>query len=682
VVCLAAAVAGGLLLPVARATTYDWDGSKDSTWSNKENWTPKNNPGSGDVAEWNNVSYKNAVYVDANASIGELLFLSGKAVTFGSSKNTLTIYGMGGAGIQVDSGCGAVDLNNTKIFLQNAQTWQNDSANTLTISGTVDNNTKLLTLTGSGAGNILIEGVISDTGGLTVDRSGTGAVVLTGMNTYSGGTTLSAGKLTFGNTKAIGTGTLVINGGTLDSSVANLVNANNNVQNWNGDFAFAGSQNLNLGTGAVTMNARRQVTVSAGTLAVGGVIADSGYGLTKAGAGALTLYGANTFSGNTLISGGTLTVSNNLALQNSAFDTTGAGTLAFGTGVTTPTFGGLVGASNLTVAAGVTALTINPGSGVTNTYTGALGSDTAGMTLTKTGSGVQVLAGANTYSGNTTISTGTLQIGNGGTGGSLAGSITVSNSAFLVFNKSGSYTTANTITGGGTNTLTGLLSGFLGTTVVTNATVYFNQSGSYGGLLVADPGSYVGGTGNIASLLVQGVYSPGNSPGTQTVASLTISNGGTLKMDLVQTNNHDLVIVTNAFSLNQTAYLQLAITNASPFDIGDRFVLVDNTYEGLQVDGTNQFFVLKDYLADGITASGFNGLILTNGAEFMAIGGGTVTNAFRINYDALANGETGYANDVVLTVVPEPGTLALGLFVSLPILLRFWVIRRAARRRA
>jgi len=39
--------------------------------------------------------------------------------------------------------------------------------------------------------------------------------------------------------------------------------------------------------------------------------------------------------------------------------------------------------------------------------------------LTKLGTGVLTLTGANTYSGGTTISAGTLQVGNGGTSGSI-----------------------------------------------------------------------------------------------------------------------------------------------------------------------------------------------------------------------------------------------------------------------
>ncbi|MCX7006620.1 MAG: PEP-CTERM sorting domain-containing protein [Kiritimatiellaeota bacterium] len=58
-----------------------------------------------------------------------------------------------------------------------------------------------------------------------------------------------------------------------------------------------------------------------------------------------------------------------------------------------------------------------------------------------------------------------------------------------------------------------------------------------------------------------------------------------------------------------------------------------------------------------------NGLVLTNGIEFKAVGPLSTTNTFRIIYDFAAQG--GVANDVLLTVIPEPTTASLLLMLLL-----------------
>ena len=68
--------------------------------------------------------------------------------------------------------------------------------------------------------------------------------------------------------------------------------------------------------------------------------------------------------------------------------------------------------------------------------TGLVGTAAASMALTLNGAGTQTLSGANTYTGATTISAGTLQIGNGGTSGSLSASTTIANNGTLVFHRS------------------------------------------------------------------------------------------------------------------------------------------------------------------------------------------------------------------------------------------------------
>ncbi|HXC02209.1 MAG TPA: autotransporter-associated beta strand repeat-containing protein, partial [Opitutaceae bacterium] len=163
------------------------------------------------------------------------------------------------------------------------------------------------TLTISGADATSITGIIANGGTSTASKltySGTGSLTLSGANTYGGITTLSStGTLNINNATALGTGAFTISGAaTINNTSGGAITlTNNNAQNWNSNFTFTGTSDLNLGTGAVTLNATRTVTVNGGDLTVGGVISGTGFGITKAGTGMLTLSGANAYTGSTTL---------------------------------------------------------------------------------------------------------------------------------------------------------------------------------------------------------------------------------------------------------------------------------------------------------------------------------------------------------------------------------------------
>jgi autotransporter-associated beta strand protein len=108
--------------------------------------------------------------------------------------------------------------------------------------------------------------------------------------------------------------------------------------------------------------------------------------------------------------------------------------------------------------------------------------------LTKASNGTMLLIGSNSY-GTTTISGGTLQIGNGGTNGTL-GTGGVTDNAMLVFNRSDAFVVANAISGTGTMTQTGagtlILTGtstFAGNLVInSNTVVQLGTNGTTGSL--------------------------------------------------------------------------------------------------------------------------------------------------------------------------------------------------------
>src|SRR6516162_9320942 len=254
-------------------------------------------------------------------------------------------------------------------------------------------------------------GTIGGVGGLT--KSGAGTLTLTGTNTYQGGTVINAGTLAVSTDANLGTtsGGLTFGGGTLQFLAG---------------FTANRGTTLNAGGGAVDTNGN--------SATLGGTIGGVG-GLTKLGAGTLVLTAANTFSGGMLLSAGTLSLANNQAFGTGALTTTGS-VVDYVDGVTT--------ANPIIVNSNTTQLQVTTG---TATQGGVISEHNGPRPLEKIGAGTLVLTAPNTYSGPTTISAGTLVLGNGGTSGSILGNV-VDNGTFAV-NRSDAYTFSGAISGSG-----------------------------------------------------------------------------------------------------------------------------------------------------------------------------------------------------------------------------------------
>lgn len=319
---------------------------------------------------------------------------------------------------------------------------------------------------GASDGGITISAPIQDhTGALTLVKSGASTLTLSGANTFSGGVSLNAGVLNLGSATALGTGSLNIFGGTLDSSVTNLVNAGNNPVTINGDLTFAGTQNLNLGTGAVSLGTlagvSRTITTTSSTasLTLGGAISNgtTADSLIKAGPGALILSGANTFGGGLTLTAGTLTFGGPNALGTGVLEIFG-GTLdssvvnLVNAGNNPVTINGsftFSGTQTLHLGSGPISLGTESGTArtITNsgilTLGGAVSNGTTARSLVKEGPGTLVLAGTNTYSGGITINDGATFL----TGANVyAGVTAINNGTLTLSGATGTITASSAIT--------------------------------------------------------------------------------------------------------------------------------------------------------------------------------------------------------------------------------------------
>jgi autotransporter-associated beta strand protein len=315
--------------------------------------------------------------------------------------------------------------------------------------------------------------MIAGTGSL--EKTGSGTFTLTGANTYTGGTTVSGGTLRAGGASAlVGGSAYTVDGGTLDLNDFDLSMS-----------ALSGTGGtVDLGSAALSVGSGNTDTTFAG--AISGTV-----GLEKTGAGRLTLTGANSYTGGTTVSGGTLE------------------------GSTASLTGDIVNNAALAFA---------------QAFDGTFGGAISGTgSMEKSGAGKLTLSGANSYTGGTTVSGGTLE----GSAASLTGDIV--NNASLAFAQAADGTFAGAVsgtgavekTGAGKLTLSGANSYTGGTTVsggtlagdtsslqgdiVNNASLLFDQSadGTYAGVLSGNGDIVKSGAGSLVLSGISGAFTGG-----------------------------------------------------------------------------------------------------------------------------------------------------------------------------
>ena len=418
-----------------------------------------------------------------------------------------------------------------------------------------------------------------------------GTLVLTNSNPFTGSLAINGGVVQVSNNSFLGgaAATLSFDGGTLRNTAA---------------FSLARTTTINQGGATFDTQA---------DLSAPRVISGAG-ALTKIGAGALTLSGTNTYAGGTTIDAGSIIVSSDANLGNAS------GALTFNSGA-------LENSASFTSSRTITLN--NPGGSLLTdadlTLTGAI---VGAGSLTKGGNAGLVLTADNTYTGGTTIAAGALQLGNGGTTGSILGSIT--NNGTLVFDRSDTLAFTGAISGSGALeqqgsgiTVLSAANSYTGPTAVRAGSLIINGNQSAAtGVTSVDSGGTLGGKGVIGgdvSIADGGTLSPGDvgsAPGTLTVkGSVALSGASNLSINLGQANVvggplNDLVQVNGDLTLDGT--LNVSVSSGGTFDpgiyriIGYTGALTDN---GLTIGSVpSPDYFLQTSIAQQVNLVNTNGL--------------------------------------------------------------------------
>jgi autotransporter-associated beta strand protein len=396
-----------------------------------------------------------------------------------------------------------------------------------------------------GAGNYSISDVIADqngSGGGSADngfggtggqssltKAGSGILTLSATNTYTGGTSITAGLINFNAVGNFGSGLITLNGGGLQWATGNTADMSSRL-------AALGSNGATFDTNG------NAVTFATGLSGQGG--------LTKAGAGTLTLSVANTYIGGTTVSAGTLQIS-------------GTGTLGAATG-TLGVSGGILDLGTTTQTTGALTLTggvIRNGTLDSSSFgvqTGTIFAVLAGAgALTKTGAGTVILSGIDSYTGATTVNGGTLEVD-----GTLAGTSNVAVNAGGILTGTGTIDPLVVAVNNGAIFAPG--NGTPGSSIAIVGSLAFQSGAIYLVLLNPTTASFanVTGTATLGGATVNAIYASGSYVSKQYTILTAGSVSGTFG-SLVNTNLPSGFSASLSYDTTH-AFLNLALNLTPP----------------------------------------------------------------------------------------------------------------------
>ena len=372
-------------------------------------------------------------------------------ITSGSSINT--------TGTIINSGTGSGSVTFKSVSSGVTTITQNSASSILNFSGTdtvnssgttwIDNSTGAATLLGNstnGTGNLILENNTSTTKGIYLDNNVDNAGLIINQGTGSGSAQVeTVGSAVTGLTENSNTSPLVETSGKTMSVNAGGTTVTNNADGSSTAAtitlcAVGGTGNLILDNdstinGGITFvvstnngidNAGAIINSGTGS---GSVTTGTGYGIGSAvtnvtedsATSTLSLTSPNpNFVGTVTVAAGTLQIHNASALSASNVVTVNTGT--FDMNGNAQTIAGLTGSGGSVTNSAASPKILTLGGAGSYSYAGAISAATpADMALSISGGGTQTLTGVSTYTGATNVTNGsTLALGNGGGLGATA----------------------------------------------------------------------------------------------------------------------------------------------------------------------------------------------------------------------------------------------------------------------
>lgn len=697
-----------------------WTGAAgDGNWSSAANWSPDYDGGStppvsgnslwcdaqstlanhavftaaqGTLSLNNIFMYGSASYLEQtggtlNSAYFGLATDPGSTSTFSLSGGTNAIsgdlnIGANGTGTINQSGGAMVDSGTVNLGTNSSSTGTlNLSGGTFTANHElhIGQNGAIGTVNVSGSGTLAVnsylgvghigggKGTLNVNGGqVTQGTSGNGSLEISASSGDTGTVNLNGGTLTVQYiVDDGGTSTFNFNGGTLQASSNDTTN--------NRTF-LTGLDTANVRNGGAVIDTNGyNITIAQALLhsTIGGDNAVDG-GLTKNGAGVLTLSGANTYTGNTTLNAGTLSAGNTAAF--------GTGTLNLVGGTLTNSVGGVFTVGNSLAAATGGNVSIRSTAGSLFVLGGNLtGSGSIDAAAIYNASGLQFAGDASGYTGTLTVSGANVRLT---PNASSAGANYVVNGGLQLDSGNGATYNLGSLSGGGevgshsSNVLQTISVGALNTDTTfsgkftniindsngntdgaANSVVALTKVGT-GTLTLSGVNDYTGNTTvNGGKLLVNGSTAGGSA--------VAVNNGGTV-LGGTGTVNGAVTVGTGATLQGGAGTASGALTLASTLTLNSGSILAVTldasgahstiTYAS---GGFNGFNANQMWMLGGTPQVGFYDNVFTGVISGIDTTGWTVTN----NGYAYSFTDDGSNIDLNITAVPEPATVFGGLLL-------------------